>query len=376
MRYSYPEYYKEFSCIAAECEATCCAGWQIVVDEESLKNYAQVTGDFRERIQNGVNFSEGVFFQKEQKRCAFLNDRNLCDMYTALGENALCETCTRYPRHIEEFENVREFTLSVSCPVVAELLLSKKEPIAFLSEEVEACEEEFEDFNPLLYEQLYSAREELLCILQNRRLIPWHRAALLLRFAEEFQDTMDAGMLLTKESMKEHCNDETWVEAVYSEYKEILENPTETYALCRKLFSLLWELEFLSDDWEETLADAENLLYEKGADAYHNLQVEFLVWQKEHLPQWETMAEQLMVYFLYTYFCGSVYDEYVASKVKLAVFSTCYIREFMVAAWVRNKGTLSEKEIQRIVYRYSRELEHSDDNLCAMDRFLEELQIT
>ena len=106
MIHSYPDYYKEFSCIADKCEATCCAGWQIVVDEESLKKYKKVTGEFKERIQAGVDFKEGVFYQKPGKRCAFLNERNLCDMYTALGEEAFCETCRRYPRHIEEFENV------------------------------------------------------------------------------------------------------------------------------------------------------------------------------------------------------------------------------------------------------------------------------
>jgi hypothetical protein len=42
MIHSFPNYYKEFSCIADKCEATCCAGWQIVVDEESLKKYLPV----------------------------------------------------------------------------------------------------------------------------------------------------------------------------------------------------------------------------------------------------------------------------------------------------------------------------------------------
>lgn len=36
-----PDYYKEFSCIAADCEDTCCAGWQIVIDEKSKRRYAK-----------------------------------------------------------------------------------------------------------------------------------------------------------------------------------------------------------------------------------------------------------------------------------------------------------------------------------------------
>lgn len=64
-----------------------------------------------------------------------LNDCNLCEMYVNLGEKSLCKTCRLYPRHVEEFEDVREITLSVSCPEVARILMEKKEPVRFLTYE-------------------------------------------------------------------------------------------------------------------------------------------------------------------------------------------------------------------------------------------------
>ena len=36
MLYVFPDYYKRFTCLADACDDTCCAGWQIVVDEKSL----------------------------------------------------------------------------------------------------------------------------------------------------------------------------------------------------------------------------------------------------------------------------------------------------------------------------------------------------
>ena len=42
MLYTIPDYYHEFSCIAGECEDTCCAGWQIVADEAALKKYKKI----------------------------------------------------------------------------------------------------------------------------------------------------------------------------------------------------------------------------------------------------------------------------------------------------------------------------------------------
>ena len=36
MRYLKPHYYDKFVCTAADCPDTCCAGWQIMIDEDSL----------------------------------------------------------------------------------------------------------------------------------------------------------------------------------------------------------------------------------------------------------------------------------------------------------------------------------------------------
>ena len=40
MQVTFPSYYNAFSCIADACPDTCCAGWQIMIDDRSLKNTA------------------------------------------------------------------------------------------------------------------------------------------------------------------------------------------------------------------------------------------------------------------------------------------------------------------------------------------------
>ena len=107
MRYVKPYYYNEFKCIADKCPDTCCAGWQIVIDDETLDKYSSEKDEFSHRLKNSIDWAEGVFHQNNG-RCAMLNDNNLCDLVTAKGEGALCKTCHMYPRHIEEFEGVRE----------------------------------------------------------------------------------------------------------------------------------------------------------------------------------------------------------------------------------------------------------------------------
>ena len=101
MRYRKPKYYQNFRCIAERCPDTCCAGWQIVIDEESLEKYSNVKSDFGTRLLKSIDWYQGTFVQYN-RRCSFLNEENLCDIYRELGAEALCQTCCQYPRLVEE----------------------------------------------------------------------------------------------------------------------------------------------------------------------------------------------------------------------------------------------------------------------------------
>ena len=126
-----PAYYDAFHCTASACRDTCCAGWQIMIDEESLDRYGKEKGEFGTRLRNSIDWEEECFYQND-RRCAFLNEKNLCDLYKALGPDALCDTCRMYPRHTEEYEGLRELSLSLSCPEAAKMILSCQEPVHFV----------------------------------------------------------------------------------------------------------------------------------------------------------------------------------------------------------------------------------------------------
>ena len=72
MLYTVPDYLDEFKCTAGECEDTCCAGWQIVIDKTSLKRYWNETGSYKNKLRKSVDWLQGTFRQDEEKRCAFL----------------------------------------------------------------------------------------------------------------------------------------------------------------------------------------------------------------------------------------------------------------------------------------------------------------
>ena len=95
-----PDYYGKFKCIADKCKHSCCVGWEIDIDEESLERYNLIEGEFGERIRKNIayNAESPHFITDESEKCPFLNRYGLCDMITELGEESLCEICAVHPR--------------------------------------------------------------------------------------------------------------------------------------------------------------------------------------------------------------------------------------------------------------------------------------
>lgn len=371
MLYTVPDYYDEFECIAGECEDTCCAGWQIVIDKESLKKYWKETGPYKAKLHKSIDWLQKTFRQDKNKRCAFLKDDNLCEMYQKLGEKSLCKTCQSYPRHTEEFENVREISLSLSCPVVARMLLERKEPVQFQSEEREG-EEEFAGFDLFLYSNLLDAREILFSILQDRTMPIETRMVLCLGLAYDMENRVRSGNLFSCDMVFQRYEKREYIYEARRRASKLFINMQNRYCFNKLLFEDLWELEILRGEWEMQLAESQYYLFGNGEEEYGKLIKRFKWWmQEESTYDWAVIAEQLMVYYVFTYFCGAVYDERIFMNLQMAVGCTEIIWNLLAARWLKNEETLDMDDIVEITYLFSRELEHSDDNLKTMWRLLE-----
>ncbi len=55
-----------------------------MIDDQTLKKYQHFKGPFRNRLHNDIDWKQHVFRQYN-RRCAFLNEENLCDIYTEAG---------------------------------------------------------------------------------------------------------------------------------------------------------------------------------------------------------------------------------------------------------------------------------------------------
>ena len=253
------------------------------------------------------------------------------------------------------------------------ILLEQKDPVTFTEEDIDTEEEEFEDFDPFFFSYLEDARKIMIGILQNRKLSVSVRVALVRKMAEEMQNIIEESDLFDLADVLENYEEEAKlanaVREAEQELKTFYENREESFQYSTAVFDRLYELEFLSDDWETYLDRCRVTLYGGGAKAYQDMRNAFQEYCKQTSIDginMDILLEQLLVYFVFAYFCGAVYDDNVIGKIKMSIDSVKVLYEMFMAKWTEQEGTISGEDIKKIVYRYSRELEHSDENLGRM----------
>ena len=135
MKTYWPDYYKDFHCKAGECRHTCCRGWIIEIDEKSLERFGK-DPDIAHEI------SDGSFRLKEDERCPFLRDDNLCEMILKHGEDYLCDICREHPRFYdfgesEDGEKYCEAGIGLTCEEACRIILSRENGFTLVSEDGE-----------------------------------------------------------------------------------------------------------------------------------------------------------------------------------------------------------------------------------------------
>lgn len=354
-----PNYYKKFRCIADQCPDTCCAGWEIVIDEEALEKYSKYQGSFGNRLANSIDWQEGIFKQYGNKRCAFLNENNLCDICVEAGPGMFCKTCRTYPRHYEEFENVREVSLAMSCPEAAKLILGSKEPVKFLTMERRCKEEIYEQFDDLLYSKLLDAREIIFEILQNRAYPIRRRIGMVLAFTHDLQARIYRGQIIAMEEVFDRYTGADSYERMVERLELYEELPEVAKDIKWAMLEQFLKLEVLRDNWPKLL--------QKTMKNVDNYRLERRFRGNCEDADLEIIMEHLMIYFVFTYFCGAVYDEEAHAKMKFAVVSTITILEVAKAIWSKNPSMGKMAAILEAAKSYSREVEHSDDNIELLE---------
>ena len=119
-----PKYYKKFKCIADKCEHSCCIGWEICVDGETLEKYENLGKNYGDSVKGSISYDGEPHFKLcDGDRCPHLNENGLCKIILNLGEGYLCDICREHPRFYN-YTDVAEVGLGISCPEAARIILA------------------------------------------------------------------------------------------------------------------------------------------------------------------------------------------------------------------------------------------------------------
>lgn len=312
MKIIQPIYYKDFKCIAGDCPDSCCQGWEVDADEQSLAYYKTLSPDLeiKRRIDSVLDkdeFGNTIFSLAPKKRCPFLNDENLCDMHIAIGGEHTPLTCRNFPRFIYDFGGTREIGISFSCPVASDIMYNFKGHITF-TDTVNSDPPALNDIDAGVYFTLLNARREAYRIAQDDALTIKQRLITLLDFAVKTQSLLG-----------EYIEGGDKID-----FADVFRNP-----------------EIINPVWCEKV---ENLKISSVSDSNSN--------------------ENIIIYFIYKYFMQAVYDRDLVSKIKMAVIGVLINTYFGEDSWTVHLWSKETEHSQYNMDRYVKLL-HSADCLTV-----------
>lgn len=300
-------FFQNFHCIAGDCKHSCCIGWEIDIDEDTLDDYRQIGGAFGRRLSANIEWTDTPHFKlTKDEWCPFLNQQNLCDIILNLGEESLCQICTDHPRFRSFFSDRTETGLGLCCEAAANQVLGFKEK----AEEVVLVEEDGGEPLSEWEQTILSARQKLIAVAQDRSLSV---SARLQRIAEY------AGAKAAQKSLS------GWA-AFYK------------------------TLERLSADWDKEL---EILSHIKAP--FEN--------PPEALP--DTPFEQLLVYFLYRHLPDAENEQDLKKRAGFAALSCQILRALCLEKTATGKS-FSVDMLAELARMYSSEIEYSQENIDSL----------
>ena len=175
-----PGYYTDFVCIADRCHHSCCIGWEIDVDADTIRKYELMSHPYGEVIRQSIENSQTPHFRLgESGRCPHLDASGLCRIICEVGEDHLCAICREHPRFYNQNSRGCFVGLGLSCEEACRVILSSDSYSEFIEiGEIEEADEVFDFDAAAEIETLYAIlsdrslpySERLLSIASSRTL--------------------------------------------------------------------------------------------------------------------------------------------------------------------------------------------------------------
>lgn len=343
-----PTFAKQFACAADNCPDTCCQGWQIVIDPDTLHTYQTMEGAFGDEVRASiVPEAEPYFRFAENGKCALLDESGLCKLQKALGEDAQCRVCRVYPRFVRQYGTLHEEGVSLSCPEALRLLLDAPSPLQFESEEADFPIEPNE-IDPDVFFTLQRSRTLAFSLVQDERYSFDDRLFLLVSFAEAVQYCLSCEAYRAFDRVCRRFSSPIGRSAVLRRKKALRYGSAAKWRDLSEWAVFFSWLEILSPQWKTVLAQFsahcrqethEHRIVHSGHDAEY---------------------ASILTATLFKYWLEAADDGILLPKVQQAVVCILLLRELQ--AMEPGADTIET------YHRIARELEHNEENLEAMRR--------
>lgn len=346
-----PSYYNKFKCIADRCKDNCCVGWEIDIDQESYNYYTSLRGEFSNKLKSNIITENGEHSFKllANQRCAFLNKNNLCEIICNLGEDKLCQICSDHPRYINEYPNLTERGLGLSCEEACRIILTQDQPVTMTNPE-----EENENItcDNLFFNYLFKVRQIIINILQNRHYAITKRIATVVKICcivqrECFSEKTDEELLGTISHLVNKSNN-----ILKSSYKN---NPVTAKKVINNVLITFEKLEVLNRKWLCALKKTQEYI-----SSNNNFNREYDLFNTT--INTDLIFENMSVYLIHRYFLESYYDNQIIEKALLVCVSYVLIKAIMIEHFAEQKNCKLDY-ITELIHNYSKEVEYSDQNI-------------
>lgn len=364
-----PKYMEKFKCIGSECTDTCCAGWDINIDENSLERYKNSTGVLKRLVDgkflvgdtNDDFFNAGYMILKDGSMCPFLNENMLCDIHGGVGEENLCITCKSYPRIFNIVDGIYEKSALASCEEICRLALMSKEKMEFIEVD-ENLDEDNIEIRRIIDTEAFAGTESLIQYFWEIRILSINiiqcseysideRLSILKRFYSKIDSLKLEG---DWEGLAEFFEDYSKGIFNYQEYiKESLKVDERFTAIIgdndiiKKIRSP--RLKKYAEDYRN------NILLDRNKDLYNDITEKI----EEILKDYAYVVENYLVNQIFKDLIPFNKGEDMMASVNVLINIYKLIKEYLKGRIYKSKERIMAEDVVSVIQAISKDLEHN-----------------
>jgi len=370
-----PKYMVEFKCISSSCIDSCCAGWDINIDEDTYNKYINSTGQlkvllegkFTQNKDQHESFNHGFMVLKDENRCPFLNSNMLCDIHGGDGQDNLCITCKSYPRVFNIVDNVYEKSGLPSCIEICTIAFLNKDKMEFIEVE-EDIEEKNIEIRRIIDSEAFEGTESLLeyfwdirvisiNIMQSRSFSIEERLNILKNFYEQIEEMYNSHEFDNIEELLEDFNNEV---VDYELLKGVTFKENNEFYISLAQDELVKNIR--SVRLKECVKQYKNGILNEKSILNQNDICKYLEETSKYfneLEEYSYVFENYLVNQIFKDLIPFNKGEILIESIKVLVNSYRIIKAYVIGMAINSKDEITGEKIIRVIQALSKDIEHN-----------------